>query len=76
MIILNHIHISQPISRHQIGNLPLGVILLMEAIDGRNPAPVDMVVYPINFRALYIPGGAGLLPSTVSPLKADDLFDV
>ena len=35
-------------------------------VDGRNPAPVDMVVYPIIFKVLYIPGGAGFLPSTVS----------
>jgi len=35
-----------------------------------------MVVYPIIFRVSYIPGGAGLLPSTVSLLRADYLFDV
>jgi len=32
-------------------------------VDGRNPAPVDG-----QFRVLYILGGAGFLPSTVSPL--------
>jgi len=26
-------------------------------VDGRNPAPVDMVGYPIFYRVLYIPGG-------------------
>ena len=26
-------------------------------VDGRYPAPVDMVVYPIIYRDLYIPGG-------------------
>ena len=40
-----------------------------DTVDGRNPAPVDMVnihKYPIIYRVLYIPGGAGFLPSTVS----------
>ena len=37
-------------------------------VDGRNPAPVDMVVYPIIYMVLYIPGGAGFLPSTVAIL--------
>ena len=36
-------------------------------VDGRNPAnQLRLVVYPIIYRVLYIPGGAGLLPSTVS----------
>ena len=39
--------------------------LCCPTVDGRNFAPVDMVVYPIMFRALYSPGGAGFLPSTV-----------
>ena len=30
-----------------------------------NPAPVDIVVYPIIYRCLDIPDGAGFLPSTV-----------
>ena len=35
-------------------------------VDGRNPAPVDMVSkYHMIYRVLYIPGGAGFLPSTV-----------
>ena len=35
-------------------------------VDGRNPASqLRLVVYPIIYRVLYIPGGAGLLPSTV-----------
>ncbi len=35
-------------------------------VDGKNPAPVDSkVVYPIIYKVLYIPGGAGFLPSTV-----------
>ena len=34
--------------------------------DARNPAPVDRyLVYPILYRVLNIPGGAGFLPSTV-----------
>ena len=34
-------------------------------VDGRNPAPVDMVNIPIIYKVLYIAGGAGFLPSTV-----------
>ena len=35
-------------------------------VDGRNPANLlRLVVYPIIYRVLYIPGGAGFLPSTV-----------
>ncbi len=34
----------------------------------RNPAnQLRLVVYPIIYRVLYIPGGAGFLPSTVPP---------
>ena len=33
-----------------------------DTVDGRNPAPFDMVNI---YRALYMPGGAGFLPSTV-----------
>ena len=35
-----------------------------DAVDGRNPAPADMVDihrYRIIYRVLYIPGGAGFL---------------
>ena len=39
---------------------------LLDTVDGRNPAPVDMVVYPIIYRVLYIPSGAGFL-SAVPP---------
>ena len=34
-------------------------------VDGRNPAPADMVDISIIYRVLYIQGGAGVLPSTV-----------
>ncbi len=35
-------------------------------VDGRNPAnQLRLVVYPTIYRACYIPGGAGFLPSTV-----------
>ena len=35
-------------------------------VDGRNPAnQLRLVVYPIIYRVLHIPGGAGFLPSTV-----------
>jgi len=35
------------------------------AVDGRNPAPVDMVNYPIIYKVSCMFGGAGFLPSTV-----------
>ncbi len=36
-------------------------------VDGRNPAnQLRLVVFPIIYKVLYIPGGAGFLPSTVS----------
>ncbi len=39
-------------------------------VDGRNPAnQLRLVVYPIIYRVLYIPGGAGFLPSTVSRFR-------
>ena len=28
-------------------------------VDGRNPAPVDVVDFPVSKGVLYIPGGAG-----------------
>ncbi len=41
-------------------------------VDGRNPAnQLRLVLYPIIYDVLYISGGAGFLPSTVSiSLKA------
>ena len=37
-------------------------------VDGRNPAPVEVgSLSPIIYRAVYIPGGAGFLASTVHP---------
>ena len=45
---------------------PLSTKPYKNTVDGRNPAPVDMVdTYPIICRVLYILGGAGFLPSTV-----------
>jgi len=37
-------------------------------VDGRNPAPVDRQFIPLFIlqKVLYIPGGAGFFPSTVS----------
>ena len=35
-------------------------------VDGRNPAPAEYLPYPIIYKVLYIPGGAGFFPSTVS----------
>ena len=42
-------------------------------VDGRNPANhLRLVVYPIIYRVLYIPGGAGFLPSnSIIPLCKD-----
>ena len=38
-----------------------------DTVDVRNPAfQLRLVVYPIIYSVLYIPGGAGFLPSTVS----------
>ena len=35
-------------------------------VDGRNPAnQLRLVVYPIIYKVLYIPGGARFLPSAV-----------
>ena len=39
--------------------------LVNHTVDGWNPAPVNRYVYPSIYRVLYIPGGAGFLPSTV-----------
>ena len=37
-------------------------------VDGRNSAPVDMVNIPlIIYIVLYVPGGAGFLPSRFGP---------
>ena len=44
---------------------PLGDTSL-HTVDGTNPAPVDRYIgYPIIYKVLYIPGGAGFLPPTV-----------
>ena len=43
---------------------------ICDTVDGWNPAPVDMVVYPTIYKVLYIPAGAGFLPSTVVCLSA------
>ena len=38
-------------------------------VDGRNPTNyLRLVVYPIIYKVLYIPGGAGIPPSTVGYL--------
>ena len=52
-------------------------------VDGRNPAnQLRLLVYPTIYRILYIPGGAGFCPSTVSqhsqhlllPCYVQDIF--
>ena len=40
---------------------------IYDTVAGWNPAPVGMVNFPLFTGVLYIPGGAGFLPSTVSP---------
>ena len=38
----------------------------VDTVDGRNPASqLRLVVSPVMYKVLYIPGGAGFLPSTV-----------
>ena len=46
-----------------------------DTVDGRTPAPADIVniKYPIIYRVLYIPGGAGFLPPTVPWEKREGL---
>jgi len=43
------------------------VEILNTTVDGRNPAPVDMVKYHLIYRVLYIPSGDHRIsePSTV-----------
>ncbi len=42
--------------------------VMHETVDGWSPAnQLRLVVYPIIYNVLYIPGGAGFQPSTVSP---------
>ena len=50
-------------------NIPETNILLMEEIRPTS-WQLRLVVYPIIYRVLYIPGGAGFLPSTVAPEHA------
>ena len=39
---------------------------VLNTLDGRNPAnQLRLVVHPRIYKVLYIPGGAGFLPSTV-----------
>ena len=40
-------------------------VLLCGMVDGRNPAPVDVINIIFFYRFFYISGGAGFLPSTV-----------
>jgi len=48
--------------------------ILNDTVDGRNPAPVDMVNIPLFiYKVLYMPGGAGFLPSTVLVVFSTDL---
>ena len=44
-------------------------VITTHTVDGfRNPAPVDRyIVYPIIYKVLYIPGGAGFIPCGLKP---------
>ena len=48
-------------------NISIDTYIYIHTVDGRNPAPVDMINVPLFIicKVLYIPGGAGFLPSTV-----------
>ena len=38
------------------------MLFLVDTVDGRNPATqLSLVVYPIIYKVLYTPGGAGFL---------------
>ena len=41
-------------------------MICSDTVDGRNPThQLRLVVYPIIYKVLYIPGAAGFLPSTM-----------
>ena len=47
---------------------------LSATVDARNPAnQLRLVLYPIKNKVLYIPGGAGFLPSTVGQSMANKI---
>ena len=50
-----------------------GGLFFVNTVDPRNPAPVDISSI---YRVLYIPGGAGFLPSTVSFILASAMLQV
>ena len=46
--------------------MPHEILNIVATVDGWNPAKqLRLVVFPIIYRVLHIPGGAGFLPSTV-----------
>ena len=46
-------------------SLPTMVFRDKATVDGQDPAPPRMMIIPLVIGFLYIPGGAGFLPSTV-----------
>ena len=53
------------------------VLAYPNTVDARNPAnQLRLVGYPIIYKVLYIPGGAGFLPSTVSQLIETNICKV
>ena len=53
-----------------------GNVLLALTVDGRNPAPLDVVNIPLFTGVFYIPGGAGFLASTVVGLHKSVVVDI
>ena len=48
-----------------INNLSDGDFDTVDGNQKSGDSPVDMVVYPSIYKVLYMPGGAGVFPSTV-----------
>ena len=47
-------------------DMDLEMDYISDTVDGKNPAPVEVGRLSLSWKVLYIPGGAGFLPSTVS----------
>ena len=56
-----------PLDSYQLRTVGVQVVFKFRGtVDGSNPAPVEVGSFPRYLKVLYIPGGAGFLPSTVS----------
>ena len=57
---------SKCFGRHGNGQgVPWAMKIWQNMVYARNPAPGDRKFFPIIYRVVYIPSGAGFLPSTV-----------